>query len=412
MPYIKCPKCGHEVSSTAIFCSNCGLPGIKIAAHAATIGACDTMSWSDDRKMGEAENSNSEHVLRALSKDKDAAVRWRVPFNHSCPIDVLRDLATDEDADIRRGVGLNPNTPTDVLRVLAKDEADDVRVGPARNPSTPTDVLRDLSSDASWNVRWGCAKNPSMPEDVLLVLAKDEDEDVRMEVVLNPSTTIGVLRTMADDDSFHVQAVLKSRILEEINKEPSPVSKSISIGSNYILGSWGNENIVWRVLDIQGDRALLITEKAIDCLPYNNYWTSTTWEICTLRAWLNEEFIRNAFDSFALAKICETTITNPNNPSTGTWGGNSTRDKVFLLSIDETKRYFSSDEDRVCHPTYHAEKRGVWKNIYGAVYWWLRSPGLDHPFAAGVKCGGGVDENGDGVSVNNCAVRPAIWIKL
>lgn len=39
----------------------------------------------------------------------------------------------------------------------------------------------------------------------------------------------------------------------------------------------------WRVLDVQVDKALLLTDKLIDYKPYNVQLIDITWENCTLR---------------------------------------------------------------------------------------------------------------------------------
>ncbi|MDD6035308.1 MAG: DUF6273 domain-containing protein [Lachnospiraceae bacterium] len=61
--------------------------------------------------------------------------------------------------------------------------------------------------------------------------------------------------------------------------------------------------------------------------------------------WLNSDFYRTAFSEKERASIAETLVRNADNPEYGTEGGNDTRDKVFLLSIEEATTYFDSDPD-------------------------------------------------------------------
>lgn len=195
----------------------------------------------------------------------------------------------------------------------------------------------------------------------------------------------------------------------------------------------GTEPIEWKVLDNQGDRMLVISRYGLDCQPYNETYRSVTWETCTLRRWLNSEFYNRAFSDSEKASIRTTTLSNPDNATYGTSGGNETQDNVFCLSIDEAKAYFGTDSKdsngytinsaRAAKPTAYAVAGGAWANSsttewYGGnCYWWLRSPGNDQNNAAFVYCIGDITVTGYSVSpvysdYGYGAVRPALWIGL
>ena len=55
------------------------------------------------------------------------------------------------------------------------------------------------------------------------------------------------------------------------------------------------EPIAWKVLRRESDRILLISKYVLDCKPYNTTQTDVTWETCSLRKWLNHEFLYAAF---------------------------------------------------------------------------------------------------------------------
>ena len=57
----------------------------------------------------------------------------------------------------------------------------------------------------------------------------------------------------------------------------------------------GPEPIEWLVLASQGDRVLAVSLYALDCRQYHESFTEVTWETCTLRGWLNDEFLNTAF---------------------------------------------------------------------------------------------------------------------
>ena len=172
----------------------------------------------------------------------------------------------------------------------------------------------------------------------------------------------------------------------------------------------------WRVLDKQNGKALIITEQAIACRKYNETYTGVTWETCTLRSWLNNTFIKE-FTSKEQSAIATTAVINDNNLY-GTAGGNTTYDKIFLLSIDEANRYFSSHEDRRCVPNANAKAQGCDQYSYykkggeGTCLWWLRSPGRSSYDAASVSDSGGVFTSGDYVGYDYFGVRPALWVNL
>jgi hypothetical protein len=85
---------------------------------------------------------------------------------------------------------------------------------------------------------------------------------------------------------------------------------------------------------------------------------------------------------------------------------------VFLLSITEANKYFSSESARKCKPTDFAVANGAWESDSGNCWWWLRSPGRSQNTAVYVDSVGGIYEYGYFVYDVGLAVRPALWIDL
>lgn len=175
----------------------------------------------------------------------------------------------------------------------------------------------------------------------------------------------------------------------------------------------GKEDVEWLVLEVKDGKALVVSKYALDCKQYNTSNTDVTWETCTLRKWLNNDFINAAFSSYEKAMIPTVTVSadkNSTNP------GNATQDQVFLLSITEANKYFGSDSARQCKPTDYAFANGAYVNsVNGNCGWWLRSPGVTQysaHSAAYVHNSGGVYESGCDVNISTSAVRPAMWISL
>ena len=193
--------------------------------------------------------------------------------------------------------------------------------------------------------------------------------------------------------------------------------ESVSVGDHFTFGNYpqgedGEEQpIEWRVLAVESGKALVISEKLLNCVQYNETYTDVTWETCTLRKWMNNDFINKAFSSSQQAKIITVTNQNPNNPEYGTKGGNATQDKIFALSIDEAEKYFSSNFDRRAYTTDYAHKKG-YDYSDRSEYWWLRSPGYGGNNAADVRRYGSIFRLGDDVYSVEVAVRPAFWLNL
>ena len=214
-----------------------------------------------------------------------------------------------------------------------------------------------------------------------------------------------------------------------------PAQANVSVGDIIPFGGFN-----WRVLDVQGGRALIITDRVIDQRPYDHGDVAVTWETSEIRQWLNSEF----FARFSLsdqARIAEAYVVNHNNPwdftdwggHRNTPGGNNTRDRIFLLSIDEVLRYLG-DSGLVARGTsLGADARDADANpeLFGRYiddqysdarmaldlggsfsWWWLRSPGIDPYRAAIVGWRGYLGLIGGWVGWFDGGIRPALWLYL
>lgn len=178
----------------------------------------------------------------------------------------------------------------------------------------------------------------------------------------------------------------------------------------------GNEKIEWYVLERTEDRVLLLSKYALDCVPYNNEYVKITWAECSLRKWLNNDFITKAFTEAEASRIKTTGLVNHDSPTYRTSeGGKNTKDMVFLFSINEANYYLTNPEIMAAKPTKYAINNGVYRNAdsYNC-WWWLRSPGSDNRRAARVdiNTGNGLSRIGHYVNYNDHGVRPAMWVSL
>jgi hypothetical protein len=165
------------------------------------------------------------------------------------------------------------------------------------------------------------------------------------------------------------------------------------------VGSRFTIDTAWRVLERKDGRLLVIREHIHSNRPYHQPGGDITWEHCTLRQWLNTEYL-SRMPPFLASRIAEVKTQNPIDPKLGTEGYNVTNDKVFLLSVDEANRYFKDDNDRK-----------AWYNGWD-YWWWLRLPGTSADRAACVGSNGGIYADAAYFDYDDVGVRPAFWLNL
>jgi hypothetical protein len=202
----------------------------------------------------------------------------------------------------------------------------------------------------------------------------------------------------------------------------------IKFGSYPYEADGKEKPIEWIILEkYSDDTALLLSRYGLDAVRFDG--SSSNWEKSEIRQWLNNEFYNKAFKETERINIIESSIECEKRG----FFGNSTytvNDKIFLLSKEEAKKYFNSDEERKCCPTPYAQTNKtetgipVEVNYGGSCCWWLRSPGGDKTdaaivdsvgdklFAADVRYYGNVDSYGDVVDHDSGAVRMAFKINL
>jgi len=100
------------------------------------------------------------------------------------------------------------------------------------------------------------------------------------------------------------------------------------------------------VLDIQGDKALILTENIIEKRRYHSSLVGAKWVACDIHDYLNGigrytgKGFYDAFSSQEKAQIVKTDIITNNNPWFGREGSSRSVDRIFLLSIEEVVKYF------------------------------------------------------------------------
>ena len=100
------------------------------------------------------------------------------------------------------------------------------------------------------------------------------------------------------------------------------------------------EPIEWIVLDRQGDKVLLLSKYVLNCKCFNVTGNIVNWNNCSLRNWLNSDFINNAFNKKEKMSIQSTRYSTQDLPNSVDGGVENTFDDIFLLSENEIFKYF------------------------------------------------------------------------
>lgn len=214
-----------------------------------------------------------------------------------------------------------------------------------------------------------------------------------------------------------------------------------TIGSTVVFGHYeqdniqsnGLEDVEWVVLDVQGDKSLLLSKYVIDFHPfvYNDKHTQLPWEDSEMRRWLNGEFMDNTFSKEERSAILTTIVDNSESQTEGYRFNsgykppeeNNTEDQIFLLSYYEAaKLYFHSDEVRRCGCTMYAASLRGWETDLlpdgsPKCHWELRSPGYWANTQISVTLDGDYFGRSDNMDyetgmAEQKAVRPAFWLDL
>ena len=239
-----------------------------------------------------------------------------------------------------------------------------------------------------------------------------------------------------------------------------PVFETVEFGSYPTTAAGDPMPIEWLVLAQEENRQLLLAKNVLDALPYNDsYGDKVDWATCTLRSWLNGEFLETAFTDEERDRIALVLNNNDNDSCPGclTCNGEATEDHVFCLSLTEACGYFNVEtvarlrsnydkalnainpydimpgfESLVAYATDYAIERGVNESLEESrrdktdnrSCWRLRSPAFRYHIGnasndstAYVAPDGEVITSqplvmGYDVISSACGIRPALWLNL
>lgn len=184
-----------------------------------------------------------------------------------------------------------------------------------------------------------------------------------------------------------------------------------SVYSTIEFGTWRGKPVQWRILNVnkKTGKALLLANEVLEVRPYHNKREVVTWETSNARTWLNTTFYEKAFTKVEKQAIAISTVKTKESIFYTTSGGKTTKDKVFLPSIQEVTNasygflgcrmyddtpvldFYDKLEDSMFYPWDKARERAGSQDKKQK-QWYLRTPGKDNVTSFIVKEGGWTDE--------------------
>ncbi len=162
-------------------------------------------------------------------------------------------------------------------------------------------------------------------------------------------------------------------------------------GRYYYFDSTDVNKVVWRVLKTDGDMALVVSENALDYLPFDENGGSE-WAESSLRSWLNGEFYESAFSDDEKALIMSA-------------GNGVVTDKVFLLNLDEALRLYNKavSAGKYC-ASFYAQKK-IPKDVSEVHSWGIDGLLAQTPTETGY-------ERKTASPAGSQLIFPAMWVRI
>ena len=227
--------------------------------------------------------------------------------------------------------------------------------------------------------------------------------------VFSSLPNVGLVR--AEGNDVNVDNPQRTALTAEASIDECTVTwSSVYFGEYPQSDAAGNtkEPIKWQVLSVDEDNvALLLAEQNLDIYPYNVEIANVKWEDCSLRQWLNNEFMNKAFSEEAQEALVD-----------------NEEDKVTLLSDSQALNlnygfYPSTYPDalRIKKNTAYAAAGGSagYNEVSAkgeANSWWLKTGGYYKDDAVFISDTGSVRVDGITVAYGGNAVCPAVYVDL
>ena len=235
--------------------------------------------------------------------------------------------------------------------------------------------------------QWWWLRSPGANADYTAYVGKGNNSNARID----PAGDI------AGNEYGAVRPALNLRIADDtvptgMNRTPSEEEAELAAISDSQVGdvvAFGR--YTWYVTDKADGVSTLLCQGAVAEMAYNDSKTDITWENCSLRRWLNEDFYNSRFSDGEKASIIAAhNMFTEADSSYEMDCGNDTDDKVYLFSYTGSNTV--SDDIRDC-----------------GINWWLSSPGETQDRAVYIL-GRSANLMGKGVDQTS-GVRPVVRVR-
>lgn len=190
-------------------------------------------------------------------------------------------------------------------------------------------------------------------------------------------------------------------IYSDYKNEQVSLIKTAKEGDVIVFGEYDGKQIEWIVLNVnkKKNKSLVISKNVL----FNKSFDSkhnVTWDKSEIRKWLNDTFYKSISEGFEKNVILTSKLNNKKNAEFKTSSGKNTKDKIFLLSVEETDKYFKTDASRICN-----DLEGI------SSHWYLRTQGDASYRVTYVDTSGTIDASGTAEEYEK-GIRPAMWITI
>ena len=170
---------------------------------------------------------------------------------------------------------------------------------------------------------------------------------------------------------------------------------SHKVGTKITFGNYQGKDLTWTILETNGHSMLLFADESIATQPFHLEREEITWNSCSLRKWLNSDFLNTAFSFQDRMRVMLSKLNNRFDPRWDRSNGPDTMDKVYVFSLPELLTYYPTEESRAL---------GCW--------WWLRGYGYSNLTQKAVYEDGTIYEQGISPNSENVGVRPVMLVRI
>lgn len=159
----------------------------------------------------------------------------------------------------------------------------------------------------------------------MYVLGGNEEEAVSEEPAVEETSTNTSEETAADKSETQEKPVIGSDIS--------------TVGDKVTFGEYDGKGMTWWVCEVQDGKSLIVSTDKVADMPFNDTVQAEAidWKLSTLRTFLNDTFLNDAFNDTDRQCILETEYECDDS---------SVQDLVFILNEDQYRKYSNLDNVR------------------------------------------------------------------